>query len=293
MSPEVHPETPPPAVSPLRALVERSVAERLVLTIITFNLVVMFLRGFPAMDSWDGTLLLLDDFCLIFFVYEAGAKVRLRSWKQYWSVGMNRFDLAVVVLSLPTLIPNLGAHFEVFVLFRAARLLRFLRLLQFLPNADQLWAGISRALKASVGLILALALYDIVLGLVGNHLFHESAPKHFGNPLSSMYTVFKVFTIEGWYEVPEAIANGGGLQMALVAKGFFVFTVITGGLLGLSITNAVLVDEMVLDNNDELVEQFTELTRQVAQNETGSSERLERIETLLAQLVESRRPPDP
>ena len=52
--------------------------------------------------------------------------------------------------------------------------------------------------------------------------------------------------------------------MATFARVYFVLAVSIGGLLGISLANAVFVDEMTLDNNDELEAKIDKLVAQVA-----------------------------
>ncbi|MCB9524713.1 MAG: ion transporter [Myxococcales bacterium] len=240
-------------MSDRRPVLERLVDERLVMGVILFNLAVIFVRGFPSMAHLDPVLFGLDYACLLYFFLEMVAKIRLRGLHGFWARAINRFDFVLVVASAPTLISPFTDVDEValVLVFRAARVLRFLRVLRFIPHADQLWRGVMRALRASVGFIIALALYNMVLGLIGAHLFSDVAPEHFGDPLRAIYTMFKVFTVEGWFDIPEAIALSAP-EMGTAAKAFFVFVVLTGGILGFSIANAVFVDEMVMDNNSAL-----------------------------------------
>lgn len=246
----------------IRRLCHRLVDERLVLAVITFNLVVLFARSFQSMKVHDDFLFALDYVCLIYFLIELLLKIGLWGFRRFWSSGMNRFDFVIVAASAPALIAPFTEleGLTVVLVLRAGRLLRFLRVLRFIPHADQLWAGIGRALKASVGLILAIVLYLTVMGLIASHLFVDVAPTHFSDPFTSIYTIFKVFTIEGWFEVPDLIAASHGPMMAFAARAFFTFTVVTGGLVGMSIINAVFVDEMVMDNNDMLEERIAALT---------------------------------
>ena len=44
---------------------------------------------------------------------------------------------------------------------------------------------------------------------------------------------------------------------------YFIVSVGTGGLLGLSLANAIFVDEMTLDNNMKLEEMIEELTAEI------------------------------
>ena len=259
------------------------IAEYLVLGIICLNIGINIALGFPAVRAeWEYPLVLADLACLWYFVVEIALKIYVFGWTGFWSKGMNRFDFCIVLASSPTLIaPFAETQFSALLALRSARLIRLLRILRFVPDAERLWAGVSRALRASVGLILALFLYNLVLGLMACHLFHDVAPEHFGDPMESLYTLFKAFTIEGWYEIPDLIAAENPHQpwLGTLARGFFVIAVITGGLLGLSIVNAVLVDEMVQDNQDAL-------EREVAALRTELAERDARREALLREIVE-------
>lgn len=251
-----------PTRSPVRTLMRWLIDERLVLAVITFNLVILFARSFQSMKVHDDFLFALDYICLVYFLIEMMLKIGMRGFARFWSSTMNRFDFVIVMASAPTLIAPFTEleGLTVVLVFRAGRLLRFLRVLRFIPHADQLWAGIGRALRASVGLILAFVFYLAVMGLIASHLFVDVAPTHFDDPFTSIYTIFKVFTIEGWFEVPDAIAATHGPMMGFAARLFFTFTVVTGGLVGMSIINAVFVDEMVMDNNDLLEERVAALT---------------------------------
>ena len=236
------------------------VRERVVLAMIVVNLVILFIRALPDASDADQVLMALDHMCLLYFIAEMLIKIRLQGWQTFWASTLNRFDLILVVASLPSLV-TVFAEFDEFALllvFRAARLLRFLRVLRFIPHAQQLWRGIGRAVRASVGLLIALILYNGVLALIGCHLFREVSPQHFGDPFVASYTIFKVFTIEGWFDIPQEIATKG-LAVGLAAKLFFSFVVVTGGFMGIGIANAVFVDEMVLDNNEPLEAAIAEL----------------------------------
>ncbi|NJL15784.1 MAG: hypothetical protein HC913_24095, partial [Microscillaceae bacterium] len=77
-------------------------------------------------------------------------------------------------------------------------------------------------------------------------------------------SIFKMFTLEGWYEIPETIAReNGSVQMEFFTKFYFIFIVVTGGIFGLSIVNAIFVDEMVADNNQELELRITRLENKI------------------------------
>ena len=92
-----------------------------------------------------------------------------------------------------------------------------------------------------------------------------------------MYTLFKVFTIEGWFEVPDAIAaeSTRGVWYVWAVKAYFVVAVLCGGLLGLSLANAVFVDEMTADNTRRVEAQVAELADEI-RGYRAETERLRR-----------------
>ncbi len=257
-------------------------ADRYVAIVIMANAVVLFLLSFKAYKDlmW---LAVLDAIFLLYFLLEAIFKVREEGWKQYLASGWNRFDLFIVIMSLPSVLllfvnslPNLTVVF----LFRIVRVLRFFKFIKFIPNIHELVAGIKRAFKASVFVLLAFFVYSFIISLISCRLFQDISPQLFGDPLRSFYHIFKVFTIEGWYEVPETLIQHG--QMGEVASFFtvfyFVVIVVSGGLFGLSIVNAIFVEEMVRDNNDDLEmkveamnEKLDHLMHLFAEQQTGKS----------------------
>ena len=166
----------------------------------------------------------VDYACIGYFVLEAVAKIRVDGFRAYWNNGWNRFDFIVVLLSLPALLGPLFPlrHMSTFVVLRIGRVFRLFRLLRFIPHADHLYAGIKRALKASVGVLIALLLINLVLALGATQLFGRSAPQYFGNPALSMYSMFRVFTVEGWHEIPDLLVLRGGSNLwAFFVRGYW------------------------------------------------------------------------
>lgn len=243
------------------------ISEKTVNSIIVLNTVCIFLEGFPAMDAWSkGVLGYVDMACVVYFLIEVILKLRDQKGT-YFKSGWNRYDFTVTVLSLPSLIiiffPQATWLASASVL-RAGRLLRFLRLLKFIPNVDHLFRGVSRACKASVGVFFALALLNITLALVATMLFAKVGPEHFGDPLKSSYSLLKMFTIEGWYEIPDTIASENpNLWIATVLRIYAIATVLVGGILGMGLANAIFIDEMTADNNDKLEEKVDLLSKQL------------------------------
>ena len=72
--------------------------EQFILTAIVLNTIVMFLGGF-----WPGNLWfeLSDALFTFIFLIEALIKIAQHGWKDYWSLGWNRFDLIILIIALP------------------------------------------------------------------------------------------------------------------------------------------------------------------------------------------------
>jgi len=257
----------------MRRLVDRFVSDRLVMTVIVLNAIALVAHemarpGSPSANLWFW----IDYVCVVFFLGEALIKIRRDGWPRYWANGWNKFDFTVVVLSLPALLgPFLDVSQFAFVLIlRLGRLFRLFRVLRFIPNLDHLVTGVRRALRASIGVFLALVLINLILAVMATLLFRDLDPEHFGNPISSGYSIFQVFTVEGWNDIAERIeeraeSDNSYNPKLLVAgtRAFFVAAVLIGGILGLSLANAVFVDEMMMDNTEALERKVDFLTEEV------------------------------
>jgi len=266
-----------------RGWLAQVVSDAVVLAVVGLNAVVLFLDAFPQVHDCCGVLLWAVDYvCILFFVIEAVIKISRTEGRHYFQSGWNVFDLLIVLASSPALLVPFGfgtQHLAGLLVLRLARLLRFLKLLRFIPNVERLLEGARRALRASVGILLVTFFYIFIFGIAATYFFGmgEGALPEFSNPIVSMYTMFKVFTIEGWFEMADVIAGTSTAFSAHLVRSFFVLAVVIGGIIILSLLNAVFVDEMSSDlaerhedNVKELQTQITELTAQL-------HERLDRI----------------
>ena len=262
------------------------ISERLIMSIIILNSFIIFLMAFPEVRENKALftgIVIIDELCIIYFLLEVIIKIRMKGFKEFWKGAWDKFDFILVVITLPMLfqifIPGLlEPHGDeqteilrkVFKSFMLLRLLRLMKLMKFIPNSEMLIQGIQRALKASIGVIMALFVLNLLFALGATILFDRvpGAAPYFGDPLNSMYTMFKIFTIEGWYEIPDQlIASIPDAEktnwMIFVIRSYFIVSVGTGGLLGLSLANAIFVDEMTLDNNIKLEGMIEELTAEI------------------------------
>ncbi|WP_258099071.1 ion transporter [Marinoscillum pacificum] len=240
--------------------------ELVVASAIMLNSILLFIMGYEHLHN-NEFLSLLDHAFTIYFLFEIVIKVGMRGWKYYWKNNWNKFDFFLVLISLPSIfvlvidIPDIS-YLLVFRLLRVMRMLRFMR---FIPNMSRMLSGIARAFKASVFVLVALVIYNVLLAVLASYLFREEAPEMFGDPAISLYSIFQVFTLEGWNDIPTTIiANIHDAPLKPVfTRIFFFFVVITGGIFGMSIMNAIFVDEMVMDNNEGIEDEIESLHKKI------------------------------
>lgn len=235
--------------------------EQVILSAIVLNILVLFVLSFDDLSHRLYFLEYLDNLLTLFFFFEMLVKVRYFGWKSYFASDWNKLDFMIVVLTTPSLLLLFFdlPDFSLLLILRALRVAKFFRFLKFVPNLNAILNGVGRAMRASVFVLMAFFLYNIIISLFTCYLFKDIAPEHFGNALTATYSIFKMFTLEGWYEIPEVIAARVDPRLEFFTKFYFIFIVVTGGVFGLSIVNAIFVDEMVADNNDELEKRINQL----------------------------------
>lgn len=238
--------------------------DNLMLVLVLINTGIIFVSGF--LPNQGGTLLVIDSFFTLLFLLEALVKINVRGFSEYWSDGWNQFDFILVLLALPSCINVFGDFLpgtSILLSLRTMRVFKAFRMLKFIPNIDSLLNGIKLAFKASYIVAIGLVVLLLVFSIVTTFLFGDLAPQYFGNPALSVYSIFRLFTIEGWYEMPEAIAENGGATMAVFARIYFSILLFLGGIMGMSLVNSIFVDAMAADNNDEVLEKLCQLEKKL------------------------------
>ena len=234
----------------------------IMLVLVLINTGIIFVSGFTS--GQEEILLFVDSMFTLLFVIEAVIKIQMKGFSGYWSEGWNRFDFILVMLALPSclnLLGYTGPATSVLLSLRTMRAFKSLRLLQFVPNIEKLLNGIKMAFRASLIVVIGMIVLLLVFSIITTFLFGEIAPEYFGNPAVSVYSIFRLFTIEGWYEMPEAIAANSGTGMAVFAKVYFSVLLFLGGIIGMSLVNSIFVDAMAADNNDEVLEKLEQLEK--------------------------------
>lgn len=111
--------------------------------------------------------------------------------------------------------------------------------------------------------LVAFFVFVFIAAIFSCYLYQDIAPQYFGDPIVSYYSMFKVFTIEGWNTIPDEITVKMGIWPAFFTKFYFIVALVLGGLIGLSIVNSIFVDAMVSDNNDDLESQVNTMQKEM------------------------------
>ena len=236
------------------------------MAVILINAAVIYLQvcGYehPVLNFFDIA-------CTVIFILEMAVKHREYGIRGYWKDGWNRMDGILVILSIPSLlnvfIPMIASNLSVLLILRVLRVLRFFRVMHFFPNFPKVIHGFKTAMRESYGVLLSFFVIIVIFGLLNCSMFQDADPEHFSSPLRSIYSVFQICTIEGWYEIPNAIADYYGHSSIVphLVRIYFTLLLIMGGIIGMSFLNSIFVDAMVSDNNDDVKDQLKTLQQSV------------------------------
>jgi len=175
----------------LRTVVEDPRTERVIMTLIIVNAVVLGLETSKTVMASSGRLLeIIDHVILAVFVIEITARIVVHRWAFFrdpWSV----FDFIVVGIAL---VPAT----ETFSVLRALRVLRVLRLITVVPTLRRVVAGLLAALPGMGSIVLLIGLIYYVFAVMATKLFGGENPNLFGTLGDSLWTLFTVMTLEGW-----------------------------------------------------------------------------------------------
>lgn len=257
--------------------------DKLILALICINAVVIFLQGFPLSvfgAQSQQIFTLIDDIVTVCFLFEIIVKSNYFGWKEYLRSTWNKVDVLLIVLSVPPLLLRFlvdvdASHISILLVFRVFRIFKFFRLIQFFPQVEHIFRSIREALRTSFVIFVVFFMFVFIASIFSCYLYQDIAPEYFGDPIVSYYSMFKVFTIEGWNTIPDDLATKGTLSswQVFFTQLYFVIALIFGGLIGLSIVSSVFVDAMVSDNNDDLEAQVTDIQQQM----TLLQEKLDRL----------------
>ena len=255
------------------------------LCVVTLNVLVVFLQGFGIENT---VMSLIDILCTLVFVIEMAVKHRVYGFRGYWRDGWNILDGTVTLLTLPALLvyflPATGGM-KILITLRALRVFKTFRAARHFPNIREIWSGFKLALRQSAGFLLGYFIVIVVVAMFNSAMFGNIAPDYFATPLDAMYAVFQLFTVEGWYEIPNAVVGHMQPVWIHVVRTYFCLLLIGGGIIGMSLINSIFVDALAADNNDEVKDKLRELELQMSENQRELDEKLLNLQHTLDELL--------
>lgn len=238
--------------------------DKFILSVIFLNVVAIYLQECGFMSVW---IRIADVSCTIVFIVEMAVKLRHLGLRGYWSQGWNCLDGTLVILALPSLIafllPADMRDLSFLMVVRAIRIFRFFRVIHLFPNFTQIAKAFGNAMKESYALFIGFFIIIFIFALVSCSLFKEVSPDYFATPMDSVYSIFRLFTVEGWYEIPNNVASGFSGGWVHWIRIYFCLLLVLGGVIGLSLINSIFVDAMAGDNNDDVKAQLDEIERKL------------------------------
>ena len=245
--------------------------DRNIFYIILANVAVIYLHSFdsfkPYFHFFDGIDIGFTIYFILEIIYKistiGGHTFRTR-FKNYFKDSWNKIDFFSVVLALPSLGVLITEDLEVFAGFtvlKSLRVFKFLRIIEYIPEGKRISKQLFNALKAIFFIIFAFLIYSTIISLISLSLFKSSAPYYFSNAFDSFFTIFKIFSGDGFSDVVAEIELHSSIQFIYFTKFYFVFIVFTGSILGLSLINSIFIDQMnqIAEKNEK--EELSEISK--------------------------------
>lgn len=242
--------------------------DRFILWLILINAAILFIAGYFTTEGAKQFFLIADNLLTTLFIIELIVKFNEYGIKGYFKSGWNRLDFVLIIVSVPALLSfvlNIQAFDVSYLLvFRIFRVFKAFRFFKFIPNVGGLIADVKRALDTSLFILIGFLIYIFIVGTLSFYLFNGSNTTYFSTPTISLYSTFKIFTVEGWYEIPEAICANYSSVTTFFTYLYFIFVVVTGGIIGLSLVNSIFVDSMLKDNTDDIEKKVDALDNKIS-----------------------------
>ena len=201
-------------VSTLKQLSESRLFQNFIVAVILLNAAIIGLETYPAIQQkWGALLLWGDTLCLSIFVIEILIKLLACGAKpqDYFKNGWNVFDFLIVSAAF---VPGLESQTTI---LRLIRLLRVLRLLSAMPGLQIMVTALLHSIPRIAQMALLSSLLFYIYAVIGNTLFAEHDPKHWGTLHISLLSLFRTLTLEDWTDLMYT-----GMELYPWAWVFFV-----------------------------------------------------------------------
>jgi voltage-gated sodium channel len=241
--------------------------EKLIFLLIIINILVIYFHSFDFFEPYFYIFDIVDIALTLFFSIEIIYSIFIvhKRFSVYFKNNWNKLDFIAIILSLPSVLIFFDSNFEMltgFIALRTLRIFKTLRIIEFIPGGKKISKKIFGAFKGVAFILFTFVVFTTVISLVSVGLFKQVAPDYFQNAFDSFYTIFKIFSGDGFSDVVSQIQANSNTATTVFAKLYFVLIVFSGSILGLSLINSVFINEMttivdeVDENNDKSIDEL-------------------------------------
>jgi voltage-gated sodium channel len=250
-----------------------------ILSLILASGVIVGIETYPAVhERFAHTLNLIDQIIIYVFLVEIILKL-LSYGKKPWAYfgdPWNVFDFIIVAVCF---IPNIDTHFV--IVLRLARILRVFRVISIFPKLQLLVNALLKSIPSMGYVVVLLFLVFYIYAVAGSFLFSKTDPVHFGSLHTSMITLFKVLTLEGWtdimniqlYGTADPAAEYTMKPVSYASVAYFVSFILIGAMIIMNLFIGVIMNSMQ-ESHSELQKELA--TKQ--QSESGTHALLSDLE---------------
>jgi voltage-gated sodium channel len=256
--------------------------DQIIYILILLNVAIIYLHSFEFFSPYYFELDLIDSLFTVFFCIEIAVKIsnyKHHKISSYFKDHWNKIDFVSILLSLPSL-GALFVHdlemFAGFTVLRSLRIFKLLRVIEYIPNGKRISEQLFKAFKGVGFIMFTFFVYTTIISLVSLSLFKRYAPEHFSNAFDSFYTIFKIFSGDGFSDVVNAVKVNASPLFTSFTKFYFVFIVFTGSILGLSLINSIFIDQMNQIAREEEDSEEIKLIKELKKELEEVKERLNR-----------------
>ena len=173
-----------------------------IIALVILNAVFFGLETSSAiMSQWGPQINFVNLMIIGIFMCEIVIKIWTIGLRNFFKNGWHTFDFAVVLLSVI-------APFGPWAALRVLRVLRLFIMLEFVPKMSLVIKSIHHSLPGIFHTFVFGFILFYVWALIGHGIFNQAAPELFGNIGQTMWTLFKLATMDGWEsEIAQKISQ--------------------------------------------------------------------------------------
>lgn len=235
---------------------------KIINNIIILNSVIIFILLFNNLPSYLYNILFFIDFCLnVYFSIEIICNVFLQK-KNFFKKITNIIDILLLITVIYLLCIGDFQQANSIYAIRFLRLIKCIKLFKLIPNYNKILKSIKIVCNTCLSIFLIFLIIIFVMSMLLTLLFSNVSPEYFGNPFISIYTVFRLLTIEGWYDIPNNISNNYNILISFIIKFIFCLIVIIG-IFSMPFITSLVTDELASDNNDEVLKKLKDIEEKI------------------------------